>query len=168
MAPGSPEDLAARAVAKDIHAALAGKRNLRAEEFRRIASEVAGDRPVSFGKPFGFPRQPSRYHRGAIESYAAATYAIAEVGMVSPPTRTEWQKNTWGWDVILLIEIEPAIDKSLDEVKDELFPVVRRKAYEAWRKEQGKGMSVEIHEDTLAQLQAAEDARRFKPSEVPR
>ncbi len=166
--PGSPQDLAARATAEDIYAALADKRQLTAEEFRRVASEAAGDRPVSFGKPFGFPRKPSRFHRGAVESFAAATYAIPEVGMVSPPTRTEWQKNTWGWDVILLVSIEPAIDKSLDEVKDELFPVVRRRAYEEWRSQQGKGLRVQIHEDALAQLQAAEDARRFKPREVPR
>ncbi|MCG8416396.1 MAG: peptidyl-prolyl cis-trans isomerase [Proteobacteria bacterium] len=162
-AEGSAEDGAARALADEIYTALADKRGLTEEEFQRIAREVAGDRTIQIGEPFAFPRvhQPP-YHRGAVEPFAAAAFAIPEVGMVSPPTRTRW-----GWDVILLTAIDPAIDKRLDDAKEELFLIVRRREYLAWSSALGKGKRVEVHADVLERHQADEDARRFAPSEGP-
>lgn len=159
---GSPKDLAARALAEEIHAALADKRELSNADFYSLAQEVAGERTLEKGDPFSFPRRPEDYHRGAVEPFAAAAFAIPEVGMVSAPARTKW-----GWDIILLTRIEPRLDKSLEEVKHELFAIVRRQEWLKWSKQHGRGVRVEIALEALETLQSAEDTRRFGPPSGP-
>jgi hypothetical protein len=139
---GSPDDLWAKGLAEEIHAALAGKTDLTADQFRAIASEVAHGRMIESGKPFSFSR-----HGRAVEEFAAATFAIPAVGMVSQPTKTKW-----GWDVILLTRLRPKSDKTDDQIKAELFPELRKAYFNVWAHRFSKDLEILVDEDRLTEL----------------
>ncbi len=151
VAKDSAEDRAARALADEIYRALEDRRGLTVEEVTRVAVETAGERTIEIGNPFNFPRK-----NRAVESFAAATFAIPEAGMVSVPTRTQW-----GWDVILLTKIAPEKNIPLEEAKSELFEYIQRQQYVAWMR--GHQKKARIDHDALERLQQSEDARRFAP-----
>lgn len=159
---GTPRDLAARALADEIHRALADRRGLTAQAFREAATEIAGERTIELGEEFAFPRRPTPRSKGAVESYAAATFAIPEVGQISPPTRTRW-----GWDVILLVAIRPEIDTPLDDVKEELFVYSRRETYVHWVKGLLERASIKRFPDALAAWQAISDGQPVPGTSAP-
>lgn len=150
---GSPGDVAARALMEEVHAALAGRRDVTAEDLEQAARAADPAATVEVARVRPFHRQ------GAIvKPFLDATFAIPEAGMVSPPVRT-----SWGWDVILLARIHPAVDMSIDEVKPELFEILRRRLYTQWVEGLVERADTRIHEDVLARMQAAEDRGRFAP-----
>jgi peptidyl-prolyl cis-trans isomerase C len=156
--PGSPADAEARELMEQVHAALAGRRNWTKDDLLQAMADVAGDRQIQVSDLRPIFRQDQ-----IVEPYLAATFAIPEPGMVSPPFRTEW-----GWDIVLLRKIYPAVDKSVDEARDELFEILRRRLYQQWVASLRGQASIEIHEDALARLQAADERARFaEPTGVP-
>jgi hypothetical protein len=156
--PGSPGDAEARALMERVHAALAGRRDVTKEDLQQAMADVAGERQTEMADLHPIYRQDR-----IVEPYLAATFAIPEPGMVSPPFRTEW-----GWDIVLLRKIYPAVDKSVDEASDELFEILRRRLYQQWVARLVGQARTEIHEDALARLQAADERARFaEPTEAP-
>jgi hypothetical protein len=142
-AEGSPEDLAAKAFAGEIYAQVAGKDDLFPDDIYAAARAVAGTRNFHLGdKPFTMPR-----HGVAVESFAAAGFAIPAIGQVSPPTRTRW-----GWDVILLVDIAPPVHRTRDELVAEQFPNLRRLYFDqVWTRELAKPHAIEAHPELLAE-----------------
>jgi peptidyl-prolyl cis-trans isomerase C len=156
--PGSPADAEARALMEQVHAALAGRRNVTREDLQQAMADVVGERRTEIADLHPIYRQDL-----IVEPYLAATFAIPEPGMVSPPFRTEW-----GWDIVLLRRLYPAIDKSVEDVKDEVFEILRRRLYQRWVASLLSRAGIEIHEDTLAALQAADERARFaEPTGAP-
>lgn len=165
--PGTPADVAARALAQDIHAALAGRRDLTTDEFIRVAKEVAGDRALGpmDEKTKTFKREEFKIvpkHPGIHEAFSDATFAIAEVGTVSQPTRTHV-----GWHLILLTRIEPEKNANVDQAAELVLSYLQTERYQALVARLRPGVQVDVDEDALIRLQAAEDALRFTPSESP-
>ncbi len=164
---GSPEDLAAQRAMTAIYEAVSDQRDLSFEDLQERAQEVVEAQGISVR----IERDDvTPFHRGSsiVEPYKDATFAIPAAGMVSPPVRTEW-----GWDIILLRKIYPARDTPLTGATDELFPLARRQLYQQWVESLLTSSPVArgpitIHDDTLAALQAADDARRFDPRAQPR
>ena len=160
VARDSAEDLAARAISEDLYAALADKRDLTVTEFRRIATEAANGHPLAVNpRPFEFARRG-----GALPAFADATFAIAEVGRVSTPTRTKY-----GWDVILLTKIVPArsatYTQALPEMRERIFTMSRRRAFARWMvKSTG---DPEFDDDRLERLVAVERAQALLPEGDP-
>jgi hypothetical protein len=138
-----PEDRAAHALADEIYAELQGRDDLFPDELFATARRVAGNRFLYIGdKPFVTPR--TGY---AQTSFAEATFALPVIGMVSPPTRTKW-----GWDVILLLDIEPARKRGRDELVAEMFPGLRRGYFDqVWSAQIAKGHTVEAFPENLAE-----------------
>jgi peptidyl-prolyl cis-trans isomerase C len=148
---GSPVDVEARSVMEQVHAKLAGRRGLSKEDLQQAMADVAGERKVEHGDVHPIHRQDR-----IVEPYLAATFAIPEPGMVSPPFRTQW-----GWDIVLLVRIHEALDRSVDEVAGELFEILRRRLYQQWEASLRERAAIAIHEDTLARVQAADEQARF-------
>jgi hypothetical protein len=166
-AEGSAEDVAARALARELHAALAGRRDLSPDDFFARAQEVAGERPLGPVHPKTGEFQRERFklypgYRNIHPAFTEAVFAVAEAGTVSPPTRTHV-----GWHVILVEEIEPARNTTVDEAAELLVQLLLRERYVALVDGLQKNLRIEVNEQALSDLQAAEDALRFAPSESP-
>lgn len=149
--PGSARDQAARALAGEIHAALENRRDLAAEELFETAESVAGDREVEHEGTFSLHRQ-SRL----AESFIEATFALPGPGMVSPPVRSHI-----GWHIVLLTQIDPEVNVSLDEAKPELFEVQRKRQFLAWLSRLVDDSSIRIDDTVLARVQESEEQERF-------
>jgi peptidyl-prolyl cis-trans isomerase C len=149
--PGSPADTEARALIEQVHAALAGRRDLTAEQVQQAMTDLIGERPMESAEIHPIHRKDR-----IVEPYLAATFAVPEPGMVSSPFRTEW-----GWDIVLLRKIHPAMNQTVDDVADELFELLRRRLYQQWVASMLERAAVERHDDTLARMQAADEQARF-------
>ena len=138
-------DARAHALAERLAAELAGQTGLfgvhLADAARRIAEGSGIELNTSDFRP--------AHHDDLVESYAAALYAIPEVGRVSPAFRTPW-----GWDVVLWSGGVEARERSRDEIVAELFPELRRRQFQRWVTQLGKqlGLHIEIDEATVARL----------------
>ena len=153
--PGSPKDAEARALIERVHASLAGRRNLTTKEVQQAMADVLGERKMESADV-----HPIHARDRIVAPYLAATFAIPEPGMVSPPFRTQW-----GWDIVLLRKIHPAVNKTVDDAKDELFEILRRRLYQQWVASLVARARTEIHENALDRLQAADERARF--ADVP-
>jgi peptidyl-prolyl cis-trans isomerase D len=149
---GSPEDRAARQLIERIHAALAHRRDLEPDDVYQVASAIAGDREVEHGPPFKF------FRPRAVKEYGDAAFAVPEAGRVSAPARTDW-----GWDVILVTEIIPARQTSLEEAAPELrellFEGSRRRAFLAWSAALSRDLEISVDVAALETLAEADAAR---------
>nr|MDQ3369192.1 peptidyl-prolyl cis-trans isomerase [Myxococcota bacterium] len=87
-----------------------------------------------------------------VAPYAAALFALPDVGRVSKPVRTNW-----GWDVILLTDIVPPRRFSPEEVARDVFPEVRRSYFQVWVNEIAKALGVTIEIDPAQVARLAED-----------
>lgn len=152
---GSPADVAAREVMQRLYAAVADRRGMTFAELQEIAAGVVGDAPLEKSDEQPFERQ-SR----VVKPYLDATFAIPEPGMVSPPFRTPW-----GWDIVFLQALHPAVNTSLEEATGELFEIVRRRLYAQWVAGLRETARIQLDEAALARLQAAEEQARF--ADVP-
>lgn len=166
-AAGSAEDVAARALAQDIHAALARRRDLSVDDFIAAAQDVAGERTLGprNATTGEFQRERFKIFTGSAnihQAFVEAAFAVAEAGMVTPPTRTHV-----GWHVILIEDIEPARNTTVDDAADILVQLLRRERYLALLSALQKNARIEVNVQALSDLQAAEDALRFAPSESP-
>jgi hypothetical protein len=150
VAKGAPADVEARAhaAADRLAAALADQTGLfgvhLADAAHRIAEgsdarlETADYRPAP---------------RASLEdAYAAALFAIPEVGRASPAVRT-----TWGWDVVVWTGGTPAQDRTRDQVAAELFPELRRRQFQRWVSQiaRQRGIAIHVEQAELARLDDA-------------
>jgi hypothetical protein len=110
------QEAAARAIAEAIHAELGTEGGLFPHDLEDSARRHAGDHPMEIDASLW---QTPREGRSE-ETFAAALFAIPEIGQISPPIRTPW-----GWDILLLVDIEPARKRTRDELAADMFPTLR-------------------------------------------
>jgi hypothetical protein len=81
--------------------------------------------------------------------YAAALYAIPEIGRTSQATHTPW-----GWDVILWSDVLPPVHLTEQQLTAEVLPEVQRSFFSVWvhQLEQAMGLHVEEHPEGLEAL----------------
>jgi hypothetical protein len=138
----TPDDVArARTIAEQIHAALAGETGLLFPHLEATARRIAEAAGARFDVKLVPPRARGIGRRWD-EAFEAALFAIPEVGRVSSAVRTEW-----GWDVLLLLEIDPARTLSHDDVVPGLFARARHERFAAWIDELVKQRKIQIDKD---------------------
>lgn len=144
---GAPAEVEARAhaLADRLAAELAGQTGLfgvhLSDAARRIAQgssaalETTGFRPATRDQ--------------LVDEYAAALFAIPEIGRASPAFRTPW-----GWDVVVWTGGSPARERSRDEVAAELFPELRRRQFQRWVTQlaRQRGIHIEVEQAELSRL----------------
>ena len=136
VARGSPEDLAAKAFAEEVHAQLAGRDDLFYWDLSVAAKAVANGRRYEYAAPRA---------GGLEETFGTAAYAVPGIGQVSPPTRTPW-----GWDVILIVDLAPAAKLTPDElVAKNTQPFLRWFFDRHWYKELTAHHAIERFPDRL-------------------
>lgn len=86
-----------------------------------------------------------------VEAYAAALFAIPEIGRASPAFRTPW-----GWDVVVWTGGSPARERSRDEVAADLFPELRRRQFQRWVSQlaRQRGIAIRVEQGELTRLDA--------------
>ena len=84
-------------------------------------------------------------------AYAAALFAIPEIGRASPAFRTPW-----GWDVVVWTGGSPARTRSRDDAAAELFPELRRRQFQRWVTQlaRQRGIAIKIEQGELTRLDA--------------
>lgn len=158
---GSAADLEARRIAEATKKALdqaarehkARGETLAPDAFAAVAAKAAFELAgvsIATEKPINFPRRGRM-----VPEFSDATFAIAEPGLVSEVTRTDW-----GWDIILLIRILPAKYATFEEAKGELremaFELWRASEFRKWTEARLAGTATEIDEQALERLAAAD------------
>jgi peptidyl-prolyl cis-trans isomerase C len=121
------EDEKARQIATEMYEATRAARPSTKEEFRRLAVEIGQDRGVELA----YDDFSTTRHGRAVEAFAAAAFTLTQHGEISAPTRTRW-----GWDVLYLDSILPAVHLTLPqvagEIRQKLFESARRLAFLSW------------------------------------
>ncbi|MEZ4366955.1 MAG: hypothetical protein R2939_11780 [Kofleriaceae bacterium] len=148
----------ARALAQAIYDALPGRTGLTmahlVEATHAVADPVVGAAKIGGGaptQPVSVSRDPFRTARdGNVDpAFAAALFALPEVGTVSPPTRTQW-----GWDLVYFSDHRPAQTWTAEEALASEFVRVRQEYFERWfRTEIARGHDVRVD---VGPLEAAE------------
>ena len=136
----SPEvEATAKALAVNIAAELAGQAGLFPAELGATAERL--------GKGTGLPLDIQDVKASARSSldgpYADALYAVPEVGRITGPVRTHW-----GWDVILWNGGLPPKESTQEEIAAEVFPELRRAAFQYWVNDLVKQLGLKIEVDT--------------------
>jgi hypothetical protein len=135
------QDAAARAIAAAIHAELESDPGVLPEQLRETARRLGGAHAMDVDTP---PWRTPR-HDASDEAFAAALFAIPDIGRISPPTRTPW-----GWDVILLVDVLPAATTTRDALAAHMFPTLRHFYFdEVWTAQMQKNHRVESFHDRL-------------------
>ncbi len=145
-------DAAARALAEQIAGALAGETGLFPVHLREAADRRAAGAGLRI--THGDFRAATR--EGLVAPYAAALFAIPEVGRIAAPART-----AWGWDVILLTERMAPRVYTREEVAAEVFPDVRRQYFQLWVNQLARSLGVRVELDAarIARLDAGGPGR---------
>jgi hypothetical protein len=146
---GGPADLEAEAFAKEVHAALIAQPIRTGQELYEACTRAAGDRKLAIArKPYRF-----REHGNVDPTYAAATFALKRAGDVTPPIRTKW-----GWDLIWLSEITPALHQDLAAAEPSLrdtffydvdFDRYRQAQFLTWAKQIGGTPRVQVFPERI-------------------
>jgi hypothetical protein len=144
---GAPPELEARAhaLADRLAAELAGQTGLYGVHLTAAAQRIAAGSAIKLDTGDVKPT----HQDGLVAPYAAALYAIPEVGRSSPAVRTQW-----GWDVVLWTGgVEPK-ETSRAELVAELFPEIRRRQFQLWVTQLARqlGVHVEVDQATVDQL----------------
>jgi hypothetical protein len=146
---GAPEAVEARAhaLADRLAAELADQTGLfgvhLSDAARRIAQTIGAELETLDYRPA--PRDQ------LVDAYAAALFALPEIGRASPAFRTPW-----GWDVVVWTGGSPARERSRDEVAAELFPELRRRQFQRWVSQlaRQRGIAIQVEQAELARLDA--------------
>jgi hypothetical protein len=142
----APElDARAHALADRLAAELAGETGLYSVHLGEAARRVAAGSDIKLETADVQPTDRARL----VDSYAAALYAIPEVGRVSPALRTQW-----GWDVVLWTGGIAARERTRDELVAELFPELRRHQLQLWVTQLARqhGVHIEVDQAGVALL----------------
>lgn len=133
----SPEvEAEAKALADKIAAALRGETGLFPADVKATAQRIVmGSKLVlDATEANAMPRENMDV------PYGDALYAIPEVGRVGGPVRTRW-----GWDVILWTGGLPPREFTQDQIAAEVYPELRRAAFQAWVNDLVRALGVRIH-----------------------
>jgi hypothetical protein len=144
-----PEDTAAREAAERVYADLAFDQGVLPDElFAATDRHTAGLTVTRSKEPYPTPATGDSPVRAAVPPFRNALYAIPEIGMVSPPVRTQW-----GWNVILWWDTWPEADLSAS-----FFLSARQTWFQRWADQLGASLGLQpwIDQERLAGL--AEDA----------
>jgi hypothetical protein len=158
LAPGaSPADeAAARQLIDDIYARVKDRHDLFPDDLIAIADDAA------HGRAFDRLRDPYGTAIGgpAHSTFWRPLFQIPAIGSVSPPSRTKW-----GWDIILWTGVTPPLESTADELRAQMFPVLRREWFEHWIDDLARARNddIEVHEDQLARLAPPDDAKAAPP-----
>jgi hypothetical protein len=138
-------DSRAHALADRLAAQLAGQTGLYGVHLAEAARRVAADSAIKLDSADVKPT----HQDGLVASYAAALYAIPEVGRTSSAVRTQW-----GWDVVLWTGGIEARERTRAELVAEVFPELRRRQFQLWVTQLGKalGVHVEVDQANVASL----------------
>lgn len=142
----APEARAARRLADDIYAAVAG-RTLTSEEF------IETLRPLREQHGFELATEPydTPLKGRAEESFARALFEIPAVGRAGKPVRTPW-----GWDVIYLVRLAPEVrlsmEQAADEIREAVFGQWRQQAFLQWAAKISSAARVEVAEGWTERL----------------
>lgn len=146
-------DLAAAFFAHELWQPLTGRSDVSNVELQQRGREIAGDDAEVEGTPDGlvFP------YDGVVPEYQKVLFGDLDTpGTVARPTRTPW-----GWDVILLIEIFPERNVSLEEaeaeVREHIFEFSRQRAFARFLEQLG-GNEPELSDYWLRRLAAVDRA----------
>jgi len=141
----SPDEQAARALIEEVHAEVAGRRDLVPADLFAIGERIAAAR----GARVDFEVRPFRTARTgpANHAWAGALFDIPAIGAVSEPVRTPW-----GWDVILWTDSTPAREMTRAEVLAEALPELRRAWFLQWSHELARGTRIETYPERLGAL----------------
>lgn len=131
-------DAQAHALADRVAAQLAGEPGLYGVHLVEAAQRVAAGGAIKL--EHGDVKPSDRDH--LVDAYAAALYAIPEVGRIAPAVRTQW-----GWDVVLWTGGIEARERPRDEVVAEAFPELRRHQFQLWVAQLGKQLGVHVEVD---------------------
>ncbi len=144
------EETAARNLATEVAAAVAGERGLMAPHLNEIAERVVAGRAK-----FEFSLVPPYLNEGGlVEEYAKPLFGISDVGRTWPSA----VRSGWGWDVILLTELFPAEKLSPTEIVEKVLPDVKRSYFPLWAAQvaQRLGVAVKIYDDNVPLLEDVE------------
>ena len=138
------EDWKARELLEGFAKKLANETGLTAAHLDAAAKEFFGATTVEVAFVELFPKN------GLALGYRDALFAIPEVGRIHP----EAVRTQWGWDVILLTDLQPAKTYTREEAASVAFPEVRRAYFGYWVEQITKslGVRVEIDEKQVAKL----------------
>ena len=116
------------------------------------SKEAFGDAAVAAARELGVPVKPqdhSATERGTVKEFLDAAMALTQPGDISPVTRTEW-----GWDLLYLYNIIPAIKQSKEqatpELRQRIFEESRRQSFLAWVDKLVHAVPVVRHDEQLA------------------
>lgn len=147
---GSPDDLAARAIAEAIYRDLPGHEGVLPTELRAAADRHRADGGPTIKTndvPYQTPEHEGPF-RVATAPFREALFALEEVGDVAPPVR-----SVHGWFVILYWDERPPAD-----LRPSFFPFARLAWYRAWtdRIMASLGLSITVDNELVAALADAE------------
>ena len=145
----SPEiEAKAKALSGAIAAALAGQPGLLPADLEDTAKRLGKDSGLKLDI-----QEVTVSARTSLDvAYGDALYSVPEVGRIAGPVRTRW-----GWDVILWNGGLPPKESTQAEIAAEVFPELRRAAFQFWVNDLVKqlGLKIEVDAALLARLEAA-------------
>jgi hypothetical protein len=145
VANPADEGAAQHAIADKVAAAVANESGLMGPSLVALAQQAAGPE-VKLDH-----QDVPAYRAGALdEHYAAALFAIPQIGRASGAVRTKW-----GWDVIAWTDDVPAADPPEADVIAKLLPDVKLAYFNHWVEGIAKslGVSVTLVQDNIAKLE---------------
>lgn len=164
----SPEERQARDRVEALGRELAG-RHVSLEEFRSACAERVGDdgvltrnglqhsplQMIRMVRDDGSEERLRRPGDAVDRTYSEAVFAIPEEGLVSEPTRVRW-----GWDLLYVGDIAPAVDLSYEEAEPELRERLyqddgmRQMLFRRWAEPLSQGRRVELHLERIPEESA--------------
>ncbi len=149
---GSPEYVAAAEAIRAAHATIAGRRDLfpadveaavRAAARPGQSVEAGAAEPATFGPS---SRLQEFYHR--------PLFAIADIGQVAPPVH-----GPYGWELILYTSRLEPLERTREQVLDELFPAMRVRWFMQWTAQLGKSHGAQplVDDAMLRELLGADE-----------
>ncbi|HUQ02593.1 MAG TPA: hypothetical protein VM261_08870 [Kofleriaceae bacterium] len=129
---GTPADVAAGEAAQKAYATLASRADLFPDDVEGALRAAAGPGmkvsgsnadPATFGPS---SRLQAYYHE--------PLFAIPAIGQVAPPVR-----GAYGWDIILFTTRLEPLERTREQVLEDLWPALRLRYFMLWSAEAGKG-----------------------------
>jgi hypothetical protein len=152
---GSPEDVAAAEAIRAAHATIAGRRDLfPADVEAAVRAAARPGQTVSVAAPDPATSGPSSRLQ---EYYHQPLFALADIGQVAAPVH-----GPYGWDLILYTSRLEPLERTREQMLDELFPAMRVRWFMQWTAELGKrhGAQPLVDDATLRELLGTDEERQ--------